>query len=72
MSLSFARHDSKTAGEGSRASARRADPEQRRAAAATIRASKVARAKRLVQDSRYPSDEVLHSVAKLFARHWNL
>ena len=51
--------------------ASRAKREERRANMAVARASKVARAKHLAHDPRYPSDEVLTSIARLFARHWN-
>lgn len=34
-----------------------------------VRAEKVARAKKLLQDPAYPSGQVLNSIARLLARH---
>ena len=40
-----------------------------RAAQAAVRAAKVARAKRLIEDPDYPPPQVIQSVARLLARN---
>jgi hypothetical protein len=68
MSQSFSNRTSKPV---KLAATHRAKLDQRRAANAALRACKVARAKALARNPDYPSDEVVNSVARLFARHWN-
>jgi hypothetical protein len=69
MSLSLSDRSSKQPGAST------ASPEkaaQNRAARAANRSGKLARAKQLARDPHYPSDEVLSSIARHFARHWGV
>ena len=69
MSLSFSDRSSKQS-EVSPASREKAA--QGRAARAANRSGKLARAKQLARDPHYPSDEVLSSIARHFAKHWGV
>ena len=50
---------------------RRARADQRRAVVAANRAARLARAKQLLRNRHYPSDDVLYAIARLFAKNWN-
>ena len=57
-------------GKGNSARMPRSDDSVGKKPMKSDRQSKLERARRLLEDARYPSDEVIESVAELLARNW--